>query len=153
VTIPAGLRANTLAAVVMLLLQYGLGIGANLYATLPASGHGKSIFPAFAAAITKGPDVVIAHAVLGTLLIITATNALIRSLRARLAPIIVLAAVGLAAIIVAWLFGARFMGTSTDSASLAMAIATGIAILAYTLILFLAAATNTKNNHRGSVAR
>ena len=152
-TLPAGLRANTLAAVVMLLLQYGLGIGASLYATLPASDHGKSIFAAFAASITKGPDVVIAHAVLGTLLIITATNAFIRSLRARLAPIIMLAAVGLAAISVAWLFGARFMGTSTDSASLAMAIATGIAILAYTLILFWAAATNTGNNHRGFAAR
>jgi hypothetical protein len=56
-SVPVALRASTLAALVVLLLQYGLGIGANLYATLPASDHGKSIFPAFAAAITKGPDI------------------------------------------------------------------------------------------------
>src|SRR5207249_2824649 len=43
VTVPVALRASTLAALVVLLLQYGLGIDANLYATLPASDHGKSI--------------------------------------------------------------------------------------------------------------
>jgi hypothetical protein len=46
-SVPVALRASTPAALVVLLLQYGLGIRANLYATLPA----------FAAAITKGPDI------------------------------------------------------------------------------------------------
>jgi hypothetical protein len=52
-SVTALLRASTLGALVVLLLQYGLGIDANLYATLPASDHGKSIFPGFAAAITR----------------------------------------------------------------------------------------------------
>jgi hypothetical protein len=68
-SVTALLRASTLGALVVLLLQYGLGIDANLYATLPGSDHGKSIFPGFAAAITKGPSIVIAHVVLGTLLL------------------------------------------------------------------------------------
>jgi hypothetical protein len=81
VTVPVALRASTMAALVVLLLQYGLGIKANLSATLPAADHGKSIFPAFAAAITSGPDIVIAHAVLGTLLLIGAVTVLIRAVR------------------------------------------------------------------------
>jgi hypothetical protein len=133
------LRASTLGALVVLLLQYGLGIDANLYATLPASDHGKSIFPGFAAAITMGPNIVIAHAVLGTLLLIGAVIVVVRALRTRLRPLIALAAIALAAIIAAWFSGARLVGTSTNGASLAMAIATAVAILAYILILFLVA--------------
>ena len=139
VTVTAALCASTLAALVVLLLQYGLGIDANLYANLPASDHGKSIFPAFAVAITSGPDIVIAHAVLGTLLLIGAVTVLIRAVRTHSPPLIALAALALAAIIAAWLSGARFVGTTTNGASLAMAIATGIAILAYVVILFLVA--------------
>jgi hypothetical protein len=138
VSVPVALRASTLAALVVLLLQYGLGIDANLYATLPASDNGKSIFPAFAAAITSGPDIVIAHAVLGTLLLIGAVTVLVRALGSHLLPLIALAVLALAAIIAAWLSGARFVGTTTNSASLAMAIATAVAIVAYILILFLA---------------
>ena len=139
-TVVVALRASTLAALVVLLLQYGLGIDANLYATLPASDHGKSILTAFAAAITSGPDIVIAHAVLGTLLLIGAVTVLIRAVRTHLLPLITLAALALAAIIAAWLSGARFVGIATNGASLAMAIASGIAILAYIVILFLVAA-------------
>jgi len=138
-SVTALLRASTLGALVVLLLQYGLGIDANLYATLPASDHGKSIFPGFAAAITKGPNIVIAHAVLGTLLLIGAVIVVVRALRTRLRPLIALAAIALAAIIAAWVSGARFVGTSTNGASLAMAIATAVAILAYIVILFLVA--------------
>ena len=138
-TVPAALRASTLAALVVVLLQYGLGIGANLYATLPASDHGKSIFPAFAAAITNGPDIVIAHAVLGTLLLIGAIAVLLRAVRTGLVPLIALAVLAIAAIVAAWLSGARFVGATSNGASLAMAIATDIAILAYVLILFLVA--------------
>jgi hypothetical protein len=140
VIVPVAVRASTLAALVVLLLQYGLGIAANLYATLPASDHGKSIFPAFAAAITTGPDIVIAHAVLGTLLLIGAVTVLIRTLRTHSPLLIAVAALALAAIIAAWLSGARSVGATTNGASLAMAIATAVAILAYILILFLAAA-------------
>lgn len=137
-TVTAALRGSTLGALVVLLLQYGLGIDANLYANLPASDHGKSIFPAFAAAITKGPNIVIAHAVLGTLLLIGAVIVLVRALRTQLLPLIALAAIALAGIIAAWLSGARFVGNSANGASLAMAIATGVAAVAYAFILFLA---------------
>ena len=46
-----GLRANALAAVAMLLIQYCLGIAVNLYSTLPTTDHGKALFAGFTAAV------------------------------------------------------------------------------------------------------
>ncbi len=38
-----GLRANSFAAIVILLTEYGLGVWVSLYGHLPASDHGASI--------------------------------------------------------------------------------------------------------------
>jgi hypothetical protein len=135
----AGLRGNALAALVMLILQYGLGVGANLYATLPRADHGKGLFHAFGAAVAHGPIIVTLHALLGTLLLGAAVGVLARGLRARRAPLAALAGIALAAIAVAWLAGARFVATTSNGASLAMGLAAGAAILSYTLILFVTA--------------
>jgi hypothetical protein len=131
-----GLRANALAAVVMLLIQYSLGITVNLYSTLPASDHGKSLFASFPAAVGNGPVLLTLHAILGTLLLITALAALIRSLRLG-APPIALTALALLAILIAWMSGSEFIGHQKNGASLAMALATALAILCYTLVIFL----------------
>lgn len=131
-----GLRANALAAVVMLLIQYCLGISVNLYSTLPASDHGKSLFGGFPAAVGNGPVLLTLHAILGTLLLITALAALIRSLPLG-APPIALTALALLAIYVAWMSGSEFVGHQKNGASLAMALATALAILCYTLVIFL----------------
>jgi quinol-cytochrome oxidoreductase complex cytochrome b subunit len=131
-----GLRANALAAVVMLLIQYSLGITVNLYSTLPASDHGKSRFASFPAAVGNGPVLLTLHAILGTLLLITALAALIRSLRLG-APPIALTALALLAILIAWMSGSEFIGHQKNGASLAMALATALAILCYTLVIFL----------------
>ena len=63
-----GLRANALAATVMLLIQYCFGIAVGLYSVLPVSDHGKDLFGAFGAAVANGPVLLTLHAVLGTLL-------------------------------------------------------------------------------------
>jgi hypothetical protein len=130
------LRANALAAVVMLLIQYCLGVSVNLYSTRPASDHGKSLFAGFPAAVVNGPVLLTLHAILGTLLLITALAALIRSLRLG-APPIALTAVALLAICIAWMSGSEFVGHQQNGASLAMALATALAILCYTLVIFL----------------
>jgi hypothetical protein len=132
-----GLRANALAAVVMLLIQYCLGISVNLYSTLPAANHGKPLFGGFASAVGNGPVLLSLHALLGTLLLITSTAALIRSVRLQGPPLIGLAAIALAAIITAWLSGSEFVGHMQNGASLAMAFATATAILCYVLVILL----------------
>jgi glycerol-3-phosphate acyltransferase PlsY len=121
----------------MMLIQYSLGISVNLYSTLPASDHGKSVFSGFAAAVGKGPALLALHAVLGTLLLITASVALVRSLRVGATSLSALTAIALLAIIIAWLSGSAFVSNETNGASLAMALATAVAILCYSLLVFL----------------
>ncbi len=132
-----GIRANALAAVVMLLIQYCLGISVNLYSTLPASDHGKSLLAGFTSAVGEGPVLLSLHALLGTLLLITASAALVRSLRLAATPPIALTTVALLAIIVAWLAGSAFVGHMNNGTSLTMALGTAVAILCYTLVIFL----------------
>lgn len=50
------LRITALAGLVMLLLEYGLGIWTSLYAHLPASDHGKATSAAFGGAFEPRGD-------------------------------------------------------------------------------------------------
>jgi hypothetical protein len=121
----------------MLLIQFSLGVAVEIYATLPAGDEGKSLFAGFAAAVGKGPAVLTLHALLGTLLLITAVAAVVRSARVGATPSIVLTGVALLAIIVAWLAGSSFVGHEKDGVSLTMALATAVALLCYTLVIFV----------------
>jgi hypothetical protein len=134
----AGLRVNAYAAVVMLLVTFGLGMWVNLYGRLPASDHGTGLLAGFTDAVTRGPVGLSLHAILGTLLLASAISAVVRAVRAHRPALIVLAAFGLLAVSGAWMSGAHFVGTDEDLSSLSMAIATGVALFAYATILLLA---------------
>ena len=142
-TLPA-LRTICFAAVVMLVLEFGLGVGANLYATLPAADQGATVFPAFGRALSGGPIVVAVHAVLGTILLITGASAVVRASRVRQPVLIGITGAAFLSIVAAWLSGARFVGNMANSASLAMAIATGLSILCYVLVLFIVPGTSPR---------
>jgi hypothetical protein len=121
----------------MLLIQYCLGISVNLYSPLPVHDAGKSLFAGFTSAVGGGPLLLSLHALLGTLLLITASVALVRSLRLGATPPIALTAAALLVIVVAWLAGSEFVGHIKDATSLTMALATAVAILCYALVIFL----------------
>lgn len=149
----ANLRANCLAAVVMLLLEFGLGIWVNLYGHLPASDQGKSTFAAFGRAVANGPVGLSLHALLGTLLLVTSIGAVVRAVLTARRPIIALSGVALLAILAAWGSGAKFVGDMANSASLTMALATGVALLGYVIILFVPAEGLAGRRTEGEVAR
>lgn len=132
-----GLRPAAFSAVVILLLEYGLGMWVNLYAQIPAADHGRGVLAAFGAAVAHGPLTLTLHALLGTLLLVTAITVVIRAVLARKAAAVVIGAVAFLAVIAAWLSGARFVGTSADAASVSMAMNTGVALLCYVIILFV----------------
>jgi hypothetical protein len=132
----AGLRANSLAAIVMLVIEFALGVIVNLYAKLPPSDAGKTLLSAFGAAVTDGPVALTLHALLGTLLLITGISALVRASLLRRGVLIAVTGVALLAILLAWLSGTRFVGDSGNGESLLMALATGVAIICYAAILF-----------------
>lgn len=134
-----GLRANSFAALVILLVECGLGIWVNLYGLIPASDHGASLAAGFGRAVVDGPVGLSIHAVLGAALVASAVTALARSILVRRATLIALTSVALLSVVAAALSGARFVGNGDNASSMSMAVAAGTAIGAYALILFVTA--------------
>jgi hypothetical protein len=122
----ATLRGNCMGAAVLLIVQFGLGIGLNLYVTLPA---GKSFF-----ATVFSSAVLAVHAIVALALLGAAISALVRAIRARRA--VVFTAVGLAAILAAAAAGVSFASNQSNGASLTMALATAVAMFCYLAAIF-----------------
>ncbi|HEV2242670.1 MAG TPA: hypothetical protein VGR98_16625, partial [Streptosporangiaceae bacterium] len=84
------LRGASMGAAVMLVIQFGLGVGVNLYVTLPAAGPGgRGVGQAF-----SNGALLALHTVFGLLLVVTAVSLLVRAIAARHRPVIVTSAVG-----------------------------------------------------------
>ena len=135
-----GLRIASLAAVVMLLIEYGFGIWVNLYGQLPAADHGAGAATGFGRAITDGPAGLTIHALLGVALLASAITIVVRAILARRGWPIALAVLGLCAIGVSAINGSRFVGDPSNAASFAMGLAAAVAILCYVIIGFAATA-------------
>jgi len=127
----SGLRTNSAAICVMLLVQYGLGMGVNLYAQVPATDQGSGVAVAVGHALTSQPVVLAAHTALGLLMLVAGISVLVRAIRARHRRAIATSAAGLAAIVAAAFAGAAFVSSDQAGASMAMAVLTGMALLCY----------------------
>lgn len=130
----AGLRRLSVAALIMLVVQYGLGIFLNLYVAIPASDAHAGIFQEIATA----PLSLTVHALLGLALIGTAILLVVRAVGMGNRQQAVLAAAGLTAIGGAFGAGEIFVKNGQATASLAMAALTGVALLCYVGMLTLA---------------
>lgn len=133
-----GLRKFSAAISVMLLVQYGLGMGVNLYATVPAADRGAGVAAALGRALTSQPAVLAVHTALGLLMLVAGANVLFRAIRARLGRAIGASAAGLGAIVAAAASGAAFVSNQRAGASMAMAVLTGVALLCYLANLMVA---------------
>ena len=131
-----GLRRNSLGISVMLLAQYAIGIGVNLYAPVPKTDRGRGLAVAAGRALSNSPAVLAIHAALGLLLLVAAVNVLSRAIRSRQRLAIMTSATALAAIVGAALSGATFVDHGQTGASMAMAVLTAVALLCYLLNLF-----------------
>ena len=120
-------RQLSLAALVMLVVQYGLGIILNLYIAVPASDAHAGLIQE----IASGPLMLTVHALLGLALIGAALVLLVRAVRLGDRVIAMLAAAGLTAIGGAFASGEIFVRNGQSGASLAMALLTGMALLCY----------------------
>src|SRR5215831_1403636 len=130
----AGLRQASLAILIVLAVQFALGIGVNLYVTLPAAGH-----PGHASWFGNGALLAL-HAALGMFLLLASIFVLVRAIMARNVTLIVTSAAGLVAIFAAAFFGSGFTDKLTDGYSLGMALATAVALVCYAIGLFAAGA-------------
>jgi hypothetical protein len=123
---PAALRGTCMGAAVLLIIQFGLGMGVNLYVALP--GHKSFLSTVF------GSAALAAHAIVAVLLLGAAIAAVVRAVRARRA--IVLTSVGLAAVLAAGIAGSSFVSNQSNGASLGMALATAVAMFCYVAAVF-----------------
>ncbi|MBO0787954.1 MAG: hypothetical protein J2P33_17965 [Actinobacteria bacterium] len=122
----AALRGNCMGAAVLLIIQLALGMGLNLFVALPE--HGSFFGTVFSSAV------LIAHVVVGLLLLGAAGSALVRAIRARRA--IGYTSLGLAAVLAAGIAGSSFVTSSADGASFGMALATAVAMFSYLAAVF-----------------
>jgi hypothetical protein len=135
----AGLRVNSFAAIMALLVQLCLGMWVNLYGHLPAADDGANVGTGFTRAISGGPVGLSIHAVVGALLVISAITATVRAVLVRHPVLIAATAAGLLAIVDAAVSGASFVGNGSNGASMNMAVATAVAIGAYAFVLLASA--------------
>ena len=127
----AGLRQASLAILIVLIVQFALGISVNLYVTLPAAGHRGH-------ASWFGNGALLAlHAALGMFLVLAAIFVLVRAIMARYVTLIVTSAAGLVAILLAFFFGSSFTDKLSNGYSLGMAISFAAALACYTVGLYL----------------
>ena len=121
------LRLSSLGAVIMLIVQFVLGIVYNLYGTAPTSTKSVGLF--------SSPDLAL-HVILGILLFIAALGQLIRAISVRHRLSIWLSAVGLLSILGAGFAGLGFAGSGASSASLGMSLAFAVALACYVILVF-----------------
>ena len=127
------IRRASLGVLVILVLEYGIGMYVSLYATVPRTDRGASI----AAAIAHGPAALSTHAVLGLLLGLGAIAVLVQAVRTRRPAVVAASALGLFAIAFAAVAGTSFTSSGNQADSMSMAVMTGIALLCYAANLYL----------------
>ena len=122
----AALRGNCMGAAVLLILEFAIGTGVNLYVTLP---NHKAFF-----STVFGSALLAVHAIVAVLLLGAAIGAVVRAVRTR--RLIVFTSAGLAAVLAAGVFGASFVGSASNGASLGMALAAAVALFCYLAAVF-----------------
>jgi hypothetical protein len=73
------LRRGSLAVLVLVVVEYGIGMYVNVYVAVPRADHGGGL----ASAIANGPATLSIHAVLGLLLGVGALGVLLQAVLAR----------------------------------------------------------------------
>ena len=127
------LRRTLLGLLIALVVQAILGAGVNEYVTTPQSARGAGVLAAFGKAVSDGGPALALHAVLGALVTLGSIAAVVRTVRARHWPAVMACIAGFACLLGAFAAGAAFVGDTTSGSSMAMAVLTGAAMIAYLL--------------------
>lgn len=133
----ARLRTASLVSLVLLLIEYVLGMSVNIFVKVPSADQGASVPAAIGKAMSNGPGGLAAHAGVGLLLVVNVTVVLVLSFRARPRLVTVSSALAWLCVIGAAGSGARFVGNGDNGSSMAMATLTGVAIACYATNLFV----------------
>ena len=123
----ARIRMSSLGGVIMLIIEFILGIVYNLYGTAPTPAKSVGLFSSPLLAL---------HVIVAILLLIAAVGQLIRAIGTRHRLTIWMSAIGLVGILGAGFSGIGFAGNGAAGASLGMALAFAVALAAYVVLVF-----------------
>lgn len=127
------LRRGCLAVLVLLVVEYGLGMYVNLYVTVPRADRDGSL----GSAISAGPPVLSVHIVVGLVLGLAAVAVLAQAIAARRWAVSAISVIGLAALAFASAAGAGFTSSGDAAESMAMSVMTGVALVCYAVSLYM----------------
>ena len=131
------LRGASMGALVMLIIQFAVGMIVNLYSAIPAGDANSTFWAAIGRALADGPAALTVHAILGLLLVVATVALVVRAVACRHVPVIVTSSIGLLAVLGAAASGSRFVSTGLNSASISMAVLTAVAMLCYAVSLYV----------------
>ena len=131
----------------LLLLQFLLGMAVNLFVTIPAHHPGSQasnyfvgVFQSVVWAISHGTLTLALHTVLGLLLVLSSIGVLSGAIRRRRRGLIIVAALGLVGIMAAGFNGGSFLVFGKSYSSMLMSVGFAIAVAGYAVGLSLMAA-------------
>lgn len=127
------LRRASMGTLVLVLIQYVIGMYVNLYVEISPSGS-----DGFGHAISEGPGPLTTHAVFGVTISLLAIGVIVLAIRARHRVAIVASVVGVIALGGADSAGSNFVKTGHEYMSMTMAALSAIAMLCYAALLYLA---------------
>lgn len=135
---------NTVIFMGLLLIQFGLGMQLNLFATItrhhPGAGATNFVPGAFGGiswAILHGPAALAIHAALGLAILIGAIHNFVWNLRWGTRGTVWATGTGLLLVLAAGLNGGAFLTYNKDTYSLLMALSFGGALLCYAITVYL----------------
>jgi len=129
----ARVRRGSLAVLVLIVVEYAIGMYVNLYVAVPRADHAHGV----GSAIANGPGTLSIHAVIGFLLGLGAVAVLVQAIMARHLPAIAFSAAGLFVLAVASAMGASFTSSGRPADSMGMSVLTGAGLLCYAANLYL----------------
>jgi hypothetical protein len=125
-----GIRRSSMSAFVLLLIQYTIGMGVNLFVKVPSTDR------SIGDALSKGPAALTLHVLVGLLLVLASVGLVVKSLAAGRPGLIATSSVGLMAIVGAAMSGSAFLNKGQNSASMSMAVCAGIGLWAFAANLY-----------------
>ena len=145
------LRTSFLYALVMLIAQFMLGMGVNLFVKIPTDHPGSNppeYFSGVAQSVTwailHGHILLAVHGGFGIVLVIAAVGTMVQAIRGRRRGIIVPAVVGFIGVLGAGFNGGSYLNYHDDVSSMLMATGFAVALVAYSVGLYAAAQPSEK---------
>ncbi|HEY1455659.1 MAG TPA: hypothetical protein VGG31_04115 [Candidatus Dormibacteraeota bacterium] len=144
---PQEFRIGFLAGLIMLTVQYLLGIAVNLFVVVPTNHPGANppeYFSGVAQSVTwailHGPLLLVLHATFGLVLLVAASQLLYRAIRVRRRGLIWTTAIGAVAVLGAGFNGGSYLNYHQDFSSMIMASFLAVAVVAYATGLYISEA-------------